>query len=549
MKSKRVRSRLLVVLVVGLALWLSRSNHQFGWFGSAPAPQRKSKIATPPPPPPYLPYTAEDLHFRFWYPTRGWDVLPASGNTLVQVTNRAGGHFAVLRSTLEFQLNLDELGNEFIDVEGDVLKKDFPTAKVLSGKFITFQKLKAIEFQYDYTSNFGPQSAKEVVIFRDREMIRLRISWLQSAAASTQPLLSWMLDNVYFYQTLAAAPTLPTPMPIVTASAALPPAATTQPSPNAVSSPSAPAGPSVSNAETLYRQARSEYLKFSFSSVGKAVQLFQKAISADHAFALAYAGQSEALGWRVILLQTHVIPAESGEARAALDLAQQASKLGRDHVAVQRALALAYFINDEEKNSDKALKKARQLNAADAETNLVTAGTRLEDPEQSLSDCQAALGINPSLVGALYLQGVALLKLERNSEALESFNKVIRLSPDFAEAYYEQGQILAQLNQNDEAIASFKKAVSFSTKLVSAHFRLATLFQQLKRFDEAIEQYKATLQANPNLPQPYYNLGALFADEKKDNAQAAVYFRKFLELTKDEAKAEQVRMWLQMNPQ
>lgn len=548
MKSKRVGSRFLAAGVVGFVLWINAPNNQFGWVRSTPEPQRKSNVRTLPPPPPFLPFTAEDLHFRFWYPTSGWEVLPASGNTLVQVTNRAGGSFAVLHSTLEFPLNLDELGNEFIEVEGDVLKKDFRNAQIRPGKFITFHKLKAIEFQYDYTSNFGPQSGKEVVIIRDRELIRLRISWLQSAAASTELLVSWMLDNLYFYQSLAAAPTLPTPMPFGVATTT-PPAVITRPAPTVVPSPPALAAPSASNAETFYQQARSEYLKFSFSSAGKAVQLFQKAISADHAFALAFAGQAEALGWRVTLLQTHAIPAESGENRAALDLAQQASKLGRDHVAVQRSLALAYFINDDEKNADKALKKARQLNPADAETNLVTAETHLEDPEQLLSDCQAALGINPSLVGALYLQGLALLKLDRKAEALESFNKVIRLSPEFAEAFYERGQLLAQLSQNDEALSSFQKAVSFNNKLVAAQFKLAILLQQLKRFDEAIEQYKATLQANPYLPQPYYNLGAIFADEKKDSAQAAVYFKKFLELTKDEAKAEQVRMWLQMNPQ
>ncbi|MBZ5537157.1 MAG: tetratricopeptide repeat protein [Acidobacteriia bacterium] len=527
-------------------------------LGSGAEPQKKGRTSPPPAAPAYLPFTGTEFHFRFWYPARGWDVSAASAHVLAQVTNRAGSSFVVLHTALDFPLNLDEMGHDFIDVENDVLKKDFPSAQIRSADFVTFHKTKAVEIQYEYTSEVGPQGAREIVIIHGKDLFRLRTSALKSSSAAVEPVLSWMMENFYFFDTLASAPTTPTRMPVVAAAA--PPVTAGAARPQSTPSIPRPIAPAVTPPPTtsvpppgesvgsLYQQARAEYLKFSFAGAGRAVQLFQKAISADHTFAPSFAGQAEALGWRVVLSRVHALLTESGEAQAALDLAEKAAKLNRDSVPVQRALGLAYYINGRGKDSDRALKRADQINPADAETHLIIAVTHLDNPEQLLTDSQAALGLNPTLIGALYLQGLALVKLQRQAEALESFGKIINLSPDFTEAYFERGQLLVQAGQNDEAIASFQKAVSLNPKMVSARFRLAVLQQQTKRIDEAIQQYQAIIQANPALPQPYYNLGAIYADEKKDNAQAAVYFRKFLEHTKDEDKAEQVQIWLQLHP-
>lgn len=543
MSSRRFVSGFVVAAMAALSLLLIGPT---GWLSPAwgsPQFEKKKKKALPPPPAQYLSFTDEALHFRFWYPASGWVVSPHLPDAVAEVTDSAGNRFTVLHSNLEFPLNLDELGNEFIEVESDVLRKDFPSVQIHSAKFVEFHKARAIEFKYEYTSESKAQAAKEIVIIRGRDLLRLRTSSTQSDSRSKEPLLTWMLGNFYFFESLTTAPTIPTPMPALAAEF-IPRNEKSTSAPPAITSPSA-----STPAQGIYQEARQEYLKFTFASAGKAVQLYRKAINANPSFALAYAGQAEALAWRAVLLQTHVIASESGEARAALELAEQGAKLNREHVAVQRALAWAYFLNGDEKNTEKALKKAQQLNSSDAETNLVIATTHLNDPEQLLADCQTTLGVNPSSAGALYLQGMALLKLGRHFEAMESFDKLIRISPEFAEAYFESAHLLVLADQNDEALTRFQKAISLNPKLMAAHFQLAVLFERLNRVDEAIHQYKAALQVDPTLPQPYYNLGALFADEKKDIPQATRYFKKFLELTKDEAKANQVRMWLELNPQ
>ncbi|HEX9155730.1 MAG TPA: tetratricopeptide repeat protein, partial [Nitrospira sp.] len=544
-------------LVLAFAVLLAWAGTGSLLLSSGPGPQKKGKTSRPAAAPAYLPFTGTEFHFRFWYPARGWDVSAASAKVLAQVTDRAGSSFVVLHTALDFPLNLDEMGHDFIDVESDVLKKDFPSAQIRSADFVAFHKTKAVEIRYEYTSEVGPQAAREIVIIHGKDLFRLRTTALKSSSAAVEPLLSWMMENFYFFETLAAAPTQPTPMPAVVAT--IPPVATGAPRAGPTPSAPRPIAPVVipppttslptpgESGGSLYQQARAEYLKFSFASAERAVQLFQRAFSADRTFAPSLAGQAEALGWRVVVSRAHAFVTETGEAQAALDLAEQAAKMSRDLVPVQRALALAYYINGREKDADRALKRAGQINPADAETHLIIAITHLDDPEQLLTDSQAALGLNPTLVGALYLHGLALVKLQRQAEALESFGKVISLSPDFTEAYFERGQIQAQIGQVSEAIASFEKTIALNPKMVSARFRLAILEQQAKRIDEAIQQYQAIIQANPALPQPYYNLGAIYADEKKDNAQAAVYFRKFLEHTKDEAKAEQVQMWLQLH--
>ncbi|MBZ5553853.1 MAG: tetratricopeptide repeat protein [Acidobacteriia bacterium] len=548
----------LGLLVLSFTVLLAWAGTGLLLLGSGPEPQKKGRTPPHVAAPVYLPFTGTEFHFRFWYPAQGWEVSAASANVLAQITNRAGSSFVVLHTALDFPLTLDEMGHDFIDVENDVLKKDFPSAQVHSADFITFHKSKAVEIRYDYTSEVGPQAAREVIIIHGKDLFRLRTTALKSSSAAVEPLLSWMMENFYFYDTLASAPAAPTPMPA--AAAAAPPVAAGAVHPRPTPSTPRPTAPVVPPPPTtsvpppgestgsLYQQARAEYLKFSFASAGRAVQLFQRALSADRTFAPFFAGQAEALGWRVVLARAHSFLTETGEAQAAMDLAEQAAKLSRDLVPVQRALALAYYLNGRTKDSDRALKRADQINPADAETHLIIAITHLDEPEQLLTDSQAALGLNPTLIGALYLQGLALVKLQRQAEALESFGKVVSLSPEFTEAYFERGEILAQIGQENEAIASFQKAIALNPKMVSARFKLAILQQQTKHIDEAIQQYQAIIQASPALPQPYYNLGALYADEKKDNAQATAYFRKFLELTKDEAKAEQVQMWLQLHP-
>jgi tetratricopeptide (TPR) repeat protein len=558
MSRKQAVPYLFSLLVLALTGLIFSAALALPMLGSAAEPQKKGKTTSAPTPAAYLPFTGTEFHFRFWYPARGWEVSAASANVLAQVSNRAGSSFVVLHTALAFPLNLDEMGHDFIDVENDVLKKDFPSAEILSAEFTTFHQTKAAEIRYQFVSDYGPQAAREIVIIHGKDLFRLRATFVKSTPASTEPLLSWMMENFYFFDTLASAPAVPTRMPAVAPNVPTPATRTTSPQPTASPQRSTPAAPQPSPAATaaapgengasLFQQGRAEYLKFSFASTWKAAQFFQRAASADRTFAPAFAGQAEALGWRVVLARTLGLNAGTGEAQAALDLAEQAARLNRDLVSVQRALALGYFLNGREKDSDKALKRAEQINQADAETHLIIAITHLDDPEQLLNDAQAALGLNPTLVGALYLQGMALVKLQREGEALESFNKIISLSPEFTEAYFERGQILSEVGQNTEAMASLEKAITLNPKMVSARFKLALMLQQSKRMDEAIQQYQAIIQANPALPQPYYNLGAIYADEKKDIAQAAVYFQKFLEFTKDGTKAEQVQMWLQLHP-
>ncbi|MFI5176138.1 MAG: hypothetical protein ACHQKY_14855, partial [Terriglobia bacterium] len=231
MSRKQAVPYLFSLLVLALTGLIFSAALALPMLGSAAEPQKKGKTTSATTPAAYLPFTGAEFHFRFWYPARGWEVSAASANVLAQVSNRAGSSFVVLHTALAFPLNLDEMGHDFIDVENDVLKKDFPSAEILSAEFTTFHQTKAAEIRYQFVSDYGPQAAREIVIIHGKDLFRLRATFVKSTAASTEPLLSWMMENFYFFDTLASAPAVPTRMPAVAPNVPTPATRTTSPQP------------------------------------------------------------------------------------------------------------------------------------------------------------------------------------------------------------------------------------------------------------------------------------------------------------------------------
>ena len=105
---------------------------------------------------------------------------------------------------------------------------------------------------------------------------------------------------------------------------------------------------------------------------------------------------------------------------------------------------------------------------------------------------------------ALYEQGLAAYKANRDEEAVEKLKQAVELSPDFAEANYRLGLAYNATHQREEADKAFEGAVKAYEKVIKrepknsdAHYFLGLSYEQLGKYDDAVKAHKEAVKNSP----------------------------------------------------
>jgi tetratricopeptide (TPR) repeat protein len=98
--------------------------------------------------------------------------------------------------------------------------------------------------------------------------------------------------------------------------------------------------------------------------------------------------------------------------------------------------------------------------------------------------------------------------------SLQFFGEVIQLAPDFYEAYYNQGVAYMKLNKDTEAEAALRKAIELSKDNFSApYMALASMFADKGRFAEAEPLAREALAIQPESWRSQYELARVLFGE------------------------------------
>lgn len=105
---------------------------------------------------------------------------------------------------------------------------------------------------------------------------------------------------------------------------------------------------------------------------------------------------------------------------------------------------------------------------------------------------------------ALFEEGYAAYKADRDAEAVEKLKKAVELAPDFAEAHYRLGLAYNATRQREEADKAFEGAVKAYEQVTKrepknsdAYYFLGLSYEQLGKYDEAVKALKEAVKNSP----------------------------------------------------
>ena len=148
---------------------------------------------------------------------------------------------------------------------------------------------------------------------------------------------------------------------------------------------------------------------------------------------------------------------------------------------------------------------------------------------------------------ALYEQGLAAYKANRDEEAVEKLKQAVELAPDFAEAHYRLGLAYNATKQREEADKAFENAVKAYEKVTKrepknsdAYYFLGLSYEQLGKYDEAVKALKEAVKNSPEeSDDKYFELAnAHFKIAQYDEAVRAL--NKVLEIKPDHFPAQEL---------
>jgi serine/threonine protein kinase/tetratricopeptide (TPR) repeat protein len=219
-----------------------------------------------------------------------------------------------------------------------------------------------------------------------------------------------------------------------------------------------------------------------------AIGLFEKAISKDPDYALAYAALGEGY-WRKyrLLKDTHWFD-------MAMQSCKQALQIENKLPEVLLTLGLMQASTGQ---YDLALQSFQQVLTIDSLNDNAYRGMAMSYkyinlPDKAEMNYRKAIQIKPQYWGNHNTLGVFYYHQGRNEDAINQFKKVIELTPENIKGYTNLGGIYFQLGRWDEAQKIFEKAINIEPSY-QAYSNLGDLYFYQHHFDQAIQMYQKAL--------------------------------------------------------
>ena len=217
------------------------------------------------------------------------------------------------------------------------------------------------------------------------------------------------------------------------------------------------AGTKNAEAYQLYLEGRQQLYRRSPEGIRKSIELFQRAISADPNYALAYTGLSQAYsvstGYGVVVQPARAYAAADEASRKAVELDDKSSEA---HTA--RAMALCNLLKWDD--CEKEFQRALALNPNDPSAHYFYGFIYLlphKRVDESLDHLRAALTLDPLSPVVNMNYGVVLHSAHRTPEAIVQLSKLVERDPAFRGGRYYLSQVLFDAGRYGEAIAEMKK--------------------------------------------------------------------------------------------
>lgn len=277
----------------------------------------------------------------------------------------------------------------------------------------------------------------------------------------------------------------------------------------------------------LYIKGRYHFVKLSRSDIQTGIEYFQKAIEADPAYALAYAGLADAN--RALAIAGELDPnVYFPRAKAA---AKKATEIDDSLAEAHAVLGYTIFWHDWDwRASEAQCRRALELdpNSADARLYYAHLLSNTGRHEEALTEARQARELDPLNLRTNTLEGQFLVQAGRPDEAISRLQETLTLQPDYwfahqhlANAYIDKGML-------QEAIIAARrtsKAYTYPTRALSF---LGYALAKSGKEAEARDALRELSNPPSDLATPYYNI-ALIHSGLGERDEALTWLERALE--------------------
>jgi tetratricopeptide (TPR) repeat protein len=276
--------------------------------------------------------------------------------------------------------------------------------------------------------------------------------------------------------------------------------------------------PKNPSAYEYYVQGRGYLRRYDrYENLDSAIEVFQKALAQDPAYALARAGLAEAY-----LRKYKATKAQDliSQARAS---AQNAMELNATLAPVHYAMGLIHAEGGEYEFAIERFRSSIKIQPdPDAYRELANAYDASNKPTQAEWTYQTAIQMRSTYWAGYRDLAVYYQDHGRYLEALPLFERVIQLTPDNYAGWANLGGLYLRLGNTAKAKECFDRAIAISP-MFGAYYNLGTRYYQLKRYDEAIEMYKKAVELTPTDARGWGALGDVYRQMHSEEAMRDAY--------------------------
>jgi DNA-binding winged helix-turn-helix (wHTH) protein/TolB-like protein/tetratricopeptide (TPR) repeat protein len=256
----------------------------------------------------------------------------------------------------------------------------------------------------------------------------------------------------------------------------------------------------------FYLQGRYHALKSTPPEIRQGIEFYKKAIDADPAYALAFAGMAQAFA--ALPITSDVPPNEAfPQAKAA---AEKALEIDANLAEARIVLgAVEFWFDWDWTNAEAELKKAIAIspNNPDAHRFYAVLLTVLGRSDEALAEMETARQLDPLSLIVNALKGQSFFYAGRDAEAIDQLQKTFEIDSNFWIAHIILARVYIRQNRFAEAVAETKKAGEFSGGNSEATSLSGYASAKAERRDDALAMLKE-LQSNQRYI-PSYNIALI----------------------------------------
>jgi tetratricopeptide (TPR) repeat protein len=124
---------------------------------------------------------------------------------------------------------------------------------------------------------------------------------------------------------------------------------------------------------------------------------------------------------------------------------------------------------------------------------------------EALSDCETAIGQDPSLALAYLVRGTARWQRAEYAASWSDFNQTIQLAPDTIPAYFRRGLAYAKLGQLPRAVADLTQALRLDPRSAHTYMNRAIVYGMAGQQELALHDLASAVQIDARYAVAYCN--------------------------------------------